>query len=132
LQADAALAPASGVAISISTPIGAIVAIRGLYLNGSLGGVYGVYVSSAGTILSLENMVIAGFSAVGSPGVWIIRSNFYGRYRHGIPVICLYRPAYTKLHGHGRRRPRNRLDRVQRCRGNARLFALCAGEIHHK
>src|SRR5207244_12339007 len=43
----AAIAPASGIGISISTASGATVVLRGLYVNGA-GAPYGIYVFSAG------------------------------------------------------------------------------------
>ena len=58
--------PSSGTAIRISGPSGNSVVLRGLYLNGSLGGLFGVFVASTGTLVYLENLVIAGFTAPGS------------------------------------------------------------------
>ena len=58
----AAIAPTSGTAIYISTASGNSVVLRGLYLNGALGGYTGVLMASQGTITYLENLVIAGFS----------------------------------------------------------------------
>ena len=86
----AAIAPTSGTGIVISTASGASVVLRGLYVNGALGGSVGVWVLSAGTITYLENMVIAGFSLGGAVGVYetaaadfrikdsFVRNNYYG------------------------------------------------------
>lgn len=79
----------SPVAIYVSTPSGQSVVLRGLYLNGSLGGVAGVYVSTAGTITYVEHMVIANYTSDGDEGVRngdgdvrvtdsLIRNNYHG------------------------------------------------------
>ena len=65
----AALAPTSGNAITINAD-NALVVLRGLTLNGSLGGQNGILftgqiASPSGTTLSVENCVIGGFSGNG-------------------------------------------------------------------
>ncbi|PYQ59414.1 MAG: hypothetical protein DMF58_11650 [Acidobacteria bacterium] len=67
--------PSSGTAIRISGPSGNSVVLRGLYLNGSLGGFFGVFVASTGTLVYLENLVIAGFSSSGFTGVHNLQSD---------------------------------------------------------
>src|SRR6266571_5461669 len=64
----AAMAPTSGDAITINVD-NALVVLRGLTLNGSLGGVNGITFSGAATAsntrLYIENCVISGFSSNG-------------------------------------------------------------------
>jgi len=63
----AAIAPTSGDAITVSID-NATVVLRGLTLNGSLGGVNGITYTGAamgGTTLYVENCVISGFSGKG-------------------------------------------------------------------
>src|SRR5438105_14918768 len=64
----AALAPASGDAITINVD-NALVVLRGLTLNGSLGGVNGITFTGAtttsNTTVYIENCVISGFSGNG-------------------------------------------------------------------
>src|SRR5207253_7000762 len=64
----AAIAPTSGDAITINVD-NALVVLRGLTLNGSLGGVNGITFSGAatasGTRVHVENCVISGFSGNG-------------------------------------------------------------------
>ncbi|PYQ59415.1 MAG: hypothetical protein DMF58_11655 [Acidobacteria bacterium] len=85
----AAIAPASGIGISISTASGATVVLRGLYVNGA-GAPYGIYVFSAGANIYLENMVVAGLNCSGCTAVIMpqdgnlrvtdsfFRNDFYG------------------------------------------------------
>src|SRR5437879_6872750 len=64
----AALAPTSGDAITVNVD-GATIVLRGLTLNGSLGGVNGITFTGAatasGTRVYVENCVISGFSGNG-------------------------------------------------------------------
>ena len=64
----AALAPTSGDAITVNVD-GATIVLRGLTLNGSLGGVNGITYATAGigggTTLYVENCAVSGFSGKG-------------------------------------------------------------------